>query len=84
MLNGQGAYTFPDGEEYVGAFRDDQRDGQGTYTWPDGRKYVGEFRNDQANGQGVMISSDGPALEGVWEDGEYLQTVAELIEAESE
>ena len=37
--------TFPDGEKYVGEFKDGTRDGQGTLTYADGRKYVGEFKD---------------------------------------
>ena len=45
-VNGQGAYTFPDGQKYVGEFRNSLKNGQGTYTFPDGQKYVGEWKND--------------------------------------
>ena len=29
---GQGTYTWPDGEKYVGEFKDGEYDGQGTFT----------------------------------------------------
>ena len=50
----QGAYTHPDGEEYVGEFRDGKPNGQGTHTYSDGRKYIGEWRNGNFNGQGIF------------------------------
>ena len=50
----QGTYTHPDGEEYVGEFRDGKPNGQGTHTYSDGRKYIGEWRNGNFNGQGIF------------------------------
>jgi len=35
---------WPDGDKYVGEFKDDKPNGQGTYTWTDGEKYVGNSR----------------------------------------
>ena len=45
MRNGQGTYTFANGERYVGSFRDNQLSGEGTYTWPSGKTYTGRFEN---------------------------------------
>ena len=42
---GQGTITSPDGDKYVGEWKDNKRHGQGTYTYPDGSKYVGEFKD---------------------------------------
>ena len=33
-----GTSTWPDGQKYVGEFRDNNMNGQGTLTWPDGQK----------------------------------------------
>ena len=33
--------TFPDGEKYVGEWKDDLMHGRGTYTFPDGMKRSG-------------------------------------------
>ena len=51
-----GSFTWPDGESYVGEYRNNARDGRGTYTWPDGRRYVGEYRANKAHGQGTYTS----------------------------
>jgi len=52
-------YTFPDGIQYVGEFRDGRINGQGTLTWPDGQKYVGEFSDNKMNGQGMITWPNG-------------------------
>ena len=57
-VNGQGTYTFSDGTQYVGKYRDGIGHGQGTLTFPDGRKYVGKFRDNNYNGQGAFIMAD--------------------------
>jgi len=44
LENGQSTFTFPDGDKYVGEFRDGKFHGQGTFTFSDGNKGVGEFR----------------------------------------
>jgi len=43
--NGQGTFTYPDGQKYVGRWKDDKRNGQGTSTYPDGGKYVGRWKD---------------------------------------
>ena len=47
MFHGQGTFTFPDGEKYVGEWRNDQRHGQGVVTTPDGTDYVGQWKEGE-------------------------------------
>ncbi len=58
-MHGQGTYILPDGEKYVGEFKDDKFHGQGTYTWPDGEKYVGEWKDNNRTGQGTLTWPNG-------------------------
>ena len=50
-MHGQGTWTHPSGDKYVGEWREGKRSGQGTYTYADGRKYVGQYKeNKEWNG----------------------------------
>ena len=71
--NGQGTYTYADGEKYVGEWKDGKRNGQGTYTWADGEKYVGEFKDDKSNGQGILTKPDGKRFEGIFEENKFIR-----------
>jgi len=62
------SYTFPNGGEYVGEWRDGKRHGQGTHTWPDGTRYVGEFRDEKYHGQGTYTWRDGTKYVGEFRD----------------
>jgi len=74
--NCQGTFLWPDGEKYIGEFRDDKRSGQGTFAWTNGEKYVGEFRDNKRNGKGIRYSASGSVLEqGIWKDGELVREV---------
>ena len=39
--------TYPNGEKYVGEYKDDKFHGQGTYTWPDGRAKSGIWKDGE-------------------------------------
>ncbi|HJP38647.1 MAG TPA: hypothetical protein QF499_05880 [Gammaproteobacteria bacterium] len=71
-VDGQGTYTYANGDKYVGEWRDNLPNGQGTLTYADGSKYVGEWKGSKANGQGTMTYADGRKMAGIWENDEYL------------
>ena len=48
-----GAYTFPNGDRYVGELNYSAMHGHGTYTFKNGDKYVGEFKRGQRTGNGA-------------------------------
>tara|TARA_B100001079_G_scaffold11957_1_gene9645 strand:+ start:1116 stop:1274 length:159 start_codon:yes stop_codon:yes gene_type:complete len=45
LFSGQGTYTWLDGRQYVGEFKDDTQHGQGTYTWANGAIEKGIWEN---------------------------------------
>ena len=66
-----GTLIAPNGENYLGEFKDDKRHGQGTYTFPNGEKYEGEYRDDKRNGRGTYTFPDGEKYVGEFKDGNY-------------
>ena len=66
-----GTLTYPNGNEYVGEFKDGKRNGQGTYTFANGNEYVGEFKDGNLNGKGTYTFADGSKYVGEFKDGKY-------------
>lgn len=65
----RGTYTWPNGQKYVGEFKDSKRNGQGTLTF-NGASYVGEFKDDKGHGQGTETSPNGETYVGEFKDGQ--------------
>ncbi|MBO4798236.1 MAG: hypothetical protein J5494_05635, partial [Candidatus Methanomethylophilaceae archaeon] len=43
--NGEGTYTWSNGDEYTGTFLNNEMNGHGIYRFASGRTFEGEFRN---------------------------------------
>ena len=67
---GRGKYTYPNGEKYVGEWKNGKFCGQGTFTHTDGGKYEGEYKDGKPNGQGTETLPDGQKYKGKFKDGE--------------
>ena len=46
-MNGQGTYTYANGDKYVGEFKDEKFNGQGTATYADGTTEDGIWKDDE-------------------------------------
>ena len=57
--NCKGTLTFPNGDKYIGEFKDGKKHGKGTSTWDNGLKHVGEYKNGKRHGKGTQTFSDG-------------------------
>ena len=73
--NGHGTYTWPEGREYVGEWKDGKRNGQGALTnkgsaFDPDWTYVGEFKEGKFHGQGTLESARGDKYVGEWKDNE--------------
>ena len=55
--NGEGTYTYSDGDKYVGEFKNGLPNGQGIEISSDGSKYVGGFKDGEFHGQGTLTVS---------------------------
>ena len=64
-----GTFISPNGQKYVGAYRDNKANGLGTINFPSGQKYVGEFRDDKIHGQGTFTFPSGQKYVGEYRDG---------------
>ena len=69
--NGQGTYTYWNGDKYEGEYKDGVRNGQGTYTYWNGNKYEGEYKDGVKNGQGTFTFSSGSKYVGQFKDDKY-------------
>ena len=77
--NCSGTRSWPNGEVYVGAWKDGWYHGQGTLTLSNGNKYVGEFRNDKRNGFGALTALNGSIIHrGRWENDKFISTDSEI------
>ena len=72
ILEGLGSKTYPDGDKYVGEWKDGERNGQGIFTFGKGKhegdKFVGEYKDGERNGQGTYTWTNGQKYVGEWKD----------------
>jgi hypothetical protein len=66
---------YPNGDKYVGEFKDYQKHGKGTLTFGEGLcegdKYVGEFKDGSQHGQGTYTFANGNKYVGEFKDGKF-------------
>ena len=72
MKNGQGIYTWPNGDKYEGEWVDDIIQGKGTITYANGEIYSGELFNEMRNGYGTYSWPDGTIWKGEWKDDKWI------------
>ena len=65
--NGQGTYTWANGDAYQGEWKNGLQDGQGTYTWADG-EYQGGYKKNLREGQGTFTLANGDMYQGEFKD----------------
>ena len=71
-MHGMGNYIFyserETKNEYVGEFKNNNREGKGVYKFSNGDEYTGNFKREMANGIGRMIYNSGSEYLGEWKD----------------
>ena len=65
-----GERVFPNGDKYIGAFKDGRPHGRGTINWISGASYVGDWRNAQRHGRGTYTYPNGATYIGEWLDNQ--------------
>jgi hypothetical protein len=68
IYHGRGTETLPNGEKYMGEWKDDKLNGKGAAIFTDGAKYVGEYKDNKRNGRGTYTDSKGKSTSGRYED----------------
>ena len=66
--NCEDTVTYPNGDGYVGAYKNGKANGQGTYTVANGAKYVGAFKDGIYHGKGTFTFADGEKYVGAFKD----------------
>ncbi|KAL5234994.1 hypothetical protein ACI65C_002404 [Semiaphis heraclei] len=66
--HGFGKAILPNGDAYVGTYKNGLRHGRGQYRFVNGAIYQGCYREGLRNGKGVMIYNDKSKYEGYWID----------------
>ena len=61
--------TAPNGDKYLGEWKDGKHHGQGTSDYANGDKYVGGYRNDKYHGQGIYTFASGSKYVGEYRRG---------------
>mgnify|MGYP000353734854 CR=1 FL=1 len=69
--DGQGKYTYPNGESYEGEWKNGKRHGKGILSLSDGRKYFGKWNLGGYKDKGIVITPDGFKIEGEFNSGEF-------------
>jgi hypothetical protein len=65
-MEGQGSYSFKNGNLYIGEFVDGKREGLGIFTYSNGNKYIGEFKNGNMEGQGTFTYPNTNPFISIW------------------
>ena len=64
-----GKESWPNGNRYVGDYKNNKKHGQGVYTAANGDSYSGEFKDGTYNGMGTYRFANGSIYSGEFKDG---------------
>jgi len=66
-----GSVALPNGDRYLGEFREGKYSGYGSYHFAMGARYEGEWRNNERHGQGTFTHRSGERYIGEWRNDRY-------------
>ena len=64
-----GVYSWPNGQQYLGTWKDCRREGVGKESRLDGTEYAGDFTADRRGKLGVQKQPSGAVYKGSWNNG---------------
>jgi hypothetical protein len=68
QMNGEGTYTWADGQIFVGQYADGRQHGLGKYRNEGGDEFQGSWVQGKRHGRGVSVFASGSKFEGEFED----------------
>lgn len=71
--SGLGTFTYSDGSEYVGEFKNGQPEGNCTVRYANGNRYEGVWKNHTPHGEGILFYPDGNSLNAKWYFGRAVE-----------
>lgn len=81
-IEGEGSTSWPNGDHYVGAFKNGLMHGQGTLSYANGDRYSGGFRYGRQHGEGEWRSADPDdevhSYRGEWSRGRLIAARGDL------
>jgi Caspase domain/MORN repeat len=80
-MDGYATFRFPNGDTYIGQFKNGKQHGQGTFMWTSGEKYEGGWVAGVQSGLATFYWPDGKSQKGVWANGELARVAAADEEA---
>ena len=66
-----GRVVYTNGDKYIGAFKEGNRNGNGRYIYSNGNKYIGQWTDGQKNGKGKFTYSNGSKYIGDFVYGKW-------------
>ena len=66
LHNCTGTYTWENGDEYDGDWKNNKKHGFCTFYWNNGDKYFGEYLNNKRHGKGRYTNKSGDKYDGDW------------------
>ena len=70
--HGQGKFSWVNGDQYTGEWKNSSRTGRGTYFYANGDEYTGEFLNGKKHGQGTYKWANGDQYTGEWKNDKQI------------
>jgi hypothetical protein len=61
---GQGEYIWPDGNTYIGEWKNNMLNGKGLFVWHDDRMFLGDWKDNVMHGEGTYRWGDGRMFMG--------------------
>lgn len=66
---GDGTFIYENGDRYIGAFKNGEREGKGTFEYANGDRFIGEYLAGKRHGDGSYVFKNGDRYVGTFANG---------------